>query len=107
MSDEKKGFEIYKKRESISIVKKTKKITITNNLEITISQFYQKDDDTIKTSSKSMKIKDGDIIYEIFSNGIILKIEEREKKSIMELLMINHIALQTYNKKLIIKTMKE
>lgn len=80
MSDEKKVLKYIKKRID-KYSEKDKKITITNNLEITISQFYQKDEDTIKASSKSMKIKDGDIIYEIFSNGIVLKIEERERRA--------------------------
>jgi len=58
-----------------------KQVTILNNLNLTISQFYQKDDGTIEVSSKSLKIKDEDITYEIFSNGITLKIEERPKEA--------------------------
>jgi hypothetical protein len=80
MSDEKKVLKYIKKKID-NYSNKDKKVTITNNLNLTISPFYQEDEDTIKISSNSMKIKDNDIIYEIFSNGIILKIENREKEA--------------------------
>lgn len=52
---------------------KDKKVTITNKLNLRISQFYQEDNGTIWASSKSMKIKDDDIIYEMFNKGIVFK----------------------------------
>jgi hypothetical protein len=79
MSDEKKVLKHIKKKID-EYTEKNKKITITNNLNLTISQFYQEDSAMIEVSSKSMQIKDGDILYEIFNNGIVLKIENREKK---------------------------
>lgn len=80
MSDEKKALKHIKKRID-KYSEKDKKITITNNLNLEISQFYQEDDGTIKLGSKSLKIKDNDITYEIFPNGIVLKIEERPKEA--------------------------
>lgn len=80
MSDEKKVLKHIKKRID-KCSEKDKKITVINNLNLEISQFYQKDDDTIELTSKSLKIKDKDVIYEVFSNGIVLKIEERPKEA--------------------------
>jgi len=80
MSDEKKVLKHIKKRID-KCSEKDKKITVINNLNLEISQFYQKDDDTIELTSKSLKIKEKDVIYEIFSNGIVLKIEERPKEA--------------------------
>ncbi|MEA4956650.1 hypothetical protein SDC9_21523 [bioreactor metagenome] len=80
MSDEKKVLKHIKKKID-KYSEKDKKISIINKLNIEIPSFYQEDDGTIEVSSKSMKIKDEDITYEIFNNGIILKIEERTKKA--------------------------
>lgn len=80
MSDEKKVLKHLKKKID-KYSEKDKKVTITNQLNLEISQFYQKDDDTIELTSKSLKIKDNDVVYEILANGIVLKIEEREKEA--------------------------
>ncbi|MBZ9571557.1 hypothetical protein KQY27_08360 [Methanobrevibacter sp. TMH8] len=80
MSDEKKVLKHIKKRID-KYSEKDKKITVTNEVNLEISQFYQEDDGTIELTSKSLKIKDNDITYEIFSNGIVLKIEEHSKEA--------------------------
>ena len=80
MSAEKKVLKHIKKKID-AYTEEGKQITILNNLDLEISQFYQTDDGTIELSSKSLKIKDEDIIYEIFYNGIVLKIEDRSKEA--------------------------
>jgi hypothetical protein len=80
MSAEKNVLKTIKKKID-KYTEESKQITILNNLNLEISQFYQKDDGTIELSSKSLKIKEEDIVYEIFANGILLKIEERSKEA--------------------------
>lgn len=59
---------------------KDKQVTITNDLNYTLSNFYQEDDGTVEATSNSLVIKDEDVTYEIFNNGIVLKIEDKTKE---------------------------
>ena len=79
MSDKKKVMKNVKKRID-DYVAKNKQVTITNELNYTLSNFYQEDDGTLEASSQSLVIKDDDVTYEIFNNGIVLKVEDKPKE---------------------------
>lgn len=79
MSDKKKVMKHVKKRID-KYAAKDKQVTITNDLNYTLSNFYQEDDGTVEATSNSLVIKDEDVTYEIFNNGIVLKIEDKTKE---------------------------